>query len=160
MKLAVSLFYYRRIATWEPTYHPEFNDITLQEYMETDGYYDNWKAWMLTNAKLVGLNQGHLDLARLILEHKFVVGLSDHLDETFGHFEIYFGRKEGKAGCVDFHLHLAPLNKNKYPDLEQGGAVWKVIANKNSTTCRCIITRWNYVSFLFPVCVHAKMNLK
>ena len=160
MKLAVRLFYYRRIATWEPTCRPEFNDITLQEYVETDGYYDNWKTRMLTNAKLVGLNEGHLNLARWIHERKFVVGLSDRLDETFRHFEIYFGWKEGKAGCVDFHLHLALLNKNKYPDLEQGGAVWTVIANKNSTTWRFIITRWNYVSFLFPVCVHAKMNLK
>ena len=89
---------------------------------------------MLTNVKLVGLNKGHL--ARLILERKFVVGLSDHLDKTFHHFEIYFGRKEGKAGCVDFHLHLASLNKNKYPDLEQGGAVWKVIAYKNSVSSK------------------------
>ncbi|KAL3777157.1 hypothetical protein ACHAW5_000144 [Stephanodiscus triporus] len=131
VKLAVSLFYYRRIATWEPTYRPEFNDITLQEYVETDGYYDNWMVRMLTNAKLGGLNEGHLDLARSILERKFVVGLSDHMDEAFRHFEMYFGWKEEKAGCVDLHLHSAPLNKNKYPDLEQGGAVWTVIANKN-----------------------------
>lgn len=131
VKLAASLFYYRRIPTWEPNYRPEFSDITLQEYVETDGYYDNWMVRMLTNAKLGGLNEGHLDLARSILGRKFVVGLSDHMDETFRHLEMYFGWKEGKAGCVDFHLHSAPLNKNKYPDLEQGGAVWTVIANKN-----------------------------
>jgi hypothetical protein len=35
-------FYYRRIATWELTNRPEFNDITFQEYVEMDGYYDNW----------------------------------------------------------------------------------------------------------------------
>ena len=33
VKLAASLFYYRRIATWEPTYRPEYKDITLQEYV-------------------------------------------------------------------------------------------------------------------------------
>jgi hypothetical protein len=131
VKLAASLFYYRRIATWEPTYRPEFNDITLMEYVEMDGYYDNWMVRMLTNAKLGGLNDGHLELARSILERKFVVGMSEHMDETFRQFEMYYGWKEKKAGCVQFHLHSAPSNKNKYPDLEQGGEVWMVIANKN-----------------------------
>jgi hypothetical protein len=37
VKLAASLFYYRRIATWEPTYRPEYNDITLEEYVKMDG---------------------------------------------------------------------------------------------------------------------------
>ena len=131
VRLAVSLFYYRRIATWEPTYSPELNDITLQEHVERDGYYDNWMVRMLSNAKLGGLNDGHLDLARSILERKFVIGISDHMDESFRQFERYFGWKEMKAGCVTFHLHSAPSNKNKYPDLEQGGEVWNVIADKN-----------------------------
>ncbi|KAL3823498.1 hypothetical protein ACHAXA_010820 [Cyclostephanos tholiformis] len=131
VRLAVSLFYYRRIATWEPTYSPELNDITLREYVERDGYYDNWMVRMLANAKLGGLNDGHLDLARSILERKFVVGISDHMDESFRQFEMYFGWKEKKAGCVTFHLHSAPSNKNKYPDLEHGGEVWNVIADKN-----------------------------
>merc|ERR1719401_360911 len=42
VKLATSLFYYRRIATWEPSYRPDYKDITLQEFVETEGYYDNW----------------------------------------------------------------------------------------------------------------------
>ncbi len=131
VRLAVSLFYYRRIATWEPTYSPELNDITLREYVERDGYYDNWMVRMLSNAKLGGLNDGHLDLARSILERKFVIGISDHMDESFRQFEAYFGWKEMNAGCVTFHLHSAPSNKNKYPELEHGGEIWNVIADKN-----------------------------
>ena len=42
VKLATSLFYYRRIAHWEPSYRPEYQNITLQELVETEGYYDNW----------------------------------------------------------------------------------------------------------------------
>ena len=131
VKLAASLFYYRRIATWEPTYRPDFNDITLEQYVEEDAYYDNWMVRMITNAKMGGLNDGHLELAMSIIKEKFVVGISDHMDQTFRHIERYFGWKESTEGCVDFHLHKAPSNKNKYDMPEEGGAVWKLIAEKN-----------------------------
>mmetsp|Transcript_38361 Transcript_38361/g.81869 ORF Transcript_38361/g.81869 Transcript_38361/m.81869 type:complete len:657 (+) Transcript_38361:28-1998(+) len=131
VKLAASLFYYRRIATWEPTYRPEYKDLTLKEYAEKDGYYDNWMVRMLANAKLGGLNRDHLELAKSILRDKFVVGISDHMDETFRQLEMYYGWAEEKEGCVRFHLHMAPSNKNKYPVPERGGPVWTVIAEKN-----------------------------
>src|SRR5210317_81029 len=102
--LAASLFYYRRIATWEPTYRPDFNDVTLQEYIELPGYYDNWMVRMLTNAKLGGLNEGHLDIAKAVLKEKFIVGISDHMDETFRQFEAYFGWREQEVGCVKSFL--------------------------------------------------------
>jgi len=131
VKLAASLFYYRRIATWEPTYRPEYKDITLKDYVEKDGYYDNWMVRMLTNAKLGGLNEGHLEFAKTILKDKFIIGISDHMDETFRHLELYYGWAEEKEGCVEFHLHSAPSNKNKYPVTERGGPTWSVIADKN-----------------------------
>lgn len=131
VKLAASLFYYRRIATWEPTYRPDYKDMTLQQYVEMEGYYDNWMVRMLTNAKLGGLNEGHLELAKLILKKKFIIGISDHMDETFRHLEIYYGWAENKEGCVNFHLHSAPSNKNKYPSPERGNDAWNAIAEKN-----------------------------
>jgi len=131
VKLAASLFYYRRIATWEPTYRPEYKDITLEDYVEKEGYYDNWMVRMLTNAKLGGLNEGHLNLAKTILKEKFIVGISDQMDETFRHLELYFGWAERKEGCVNFHLHSAPSNKNKYPVPDRGGAAWNIITEKN-----------------------------
>jgi hypothetical protein len=88
VKLAASLFYYRRIATWEPTYRPEYNNITLHEYVETNGYYDNWMVRMLSNAKIGGLNDSHLELAKQILKEKFVIGISDHLEESMRMFQI------------------------------------------------------------------------
>ena len=128
--LAASLFYYRRIATWEPTYRPDFNDITLQQYIEMPGYYDNWMVRMLTNAKLGGLNEGHLEIAKAVIKEKFIVGISDHMAETFRQLEIYFGWKEQEAGCVKSFLS-ASFNKNKYELPERGGAVWNSIAEKN-----------------------------
>lgn len=131
VKLAASLFYYRRIATWEPTYRPDYKDMTLQEYVDMDGYYDNWMVRMLSNAKLGGLNEGHLELAKTILKNKFIVGISDHMDETFRQLEMYYGWSEEKEGCVKFHLHQAPSNKNKYPVPKMGGPVWAALADKN-----------------------------
>lgn len=131
VKLAASLFYYRRIATWEPTYRPEYNNITLQEYVETNGYYDNWMVRMLSNAKIGGLNDSHLELAKRILKEKFVIGISDHMDETFRMLQVYYGWVETRGGCVNFHLHSAPSNKNKYPVPDNGGPVWAMIAEKN-----------------------------
>ncbi|KAL7531613.1 hypothetical protein ACHAXR_004134, partial [Thalassiosira sp. AJA248-18] len=131
VKLAASLFYYRRIATWEPTYRPDYKDMTLLDYVATDGYYDNWMVRMLTNAKLGGLNEGHLELAKKIIKEKFIIGISDHMDETFRHLEKYYGWAESKEGCVNFHLHSAPSNKNKYPSPDRGGEAWKIITEKN-----------------------------
>jgi hypothetical protein len=70
----------------------------MWEYVEWDGYYDNWMVRMLVNVKLGGLNEGHLELLRSILERKFVVGMSEHMDETFRQLEVYFGWREKKAG--------------------------------------------------------------
>mmetsp|Transcript_26538 Transcript_26538/g.48099 ORF Transcript_26538/g.48099 Transcript_26538/m.48099 type:complete len:427 (+) Transcript_26538:3-1283(+) len=131
VRLAASLFYYRRIATWEPTYRPEYMDMTLWEYVDKEGYYDNWMVRMLTNAKLGGINESHLELAKTILREKFIVGMSDQMDETFRQLEMYYGWSEEKVGCVKFHLHSAPSNKNKYPEVDQGGQVWNAIATKN-----------------------------
>jgi len=128
--LATSLFYYRRIATWEPTYRPDFKDLTLHDYVEMPGYYDNWMVRMLTNAKLGGLNEGHLEIAKAVIKEKFIVGISDHMDETFRQLESYFGWKEQEAGCVKSFLS-ASFNKNKYELPERGGPVWNAIADKN-----------------------------
>jgi len=130
-RLAASLFYYRRIATWEPTYRPEYMDMTLGEYVDKEGYYDNWMVRMLSNAKLGGVNESHLELAKKILREKFIVGMSDQMDETFRQLEMYYGWSEEKAGCIEFHLHSAPSNKNKYPEVDQGGQVWNAITTKN-----------------------------
>ena len=86
---------------------------------------------MLTNAKFGGLNDGHLELAKTLLKEKFIVGISDHMDETFRQLEMYYGWAEKKEGCVNFHLHSAPSNKNKYPVPDHDGPEWNTIATKN-----------------------------
>mmetsp|Transcript_29555 Transcript_29555/g.59384 ORF Transcript_29555/g.59384 Transcript_29555/m.59384 type:complete len:447 (+) Transcript_29555:3-1343(+) len=130
VKLAISLFYYRQIATWEPTYRPEYKDISLQDYIELNGYYDNWMVRILTNAKTGGLNDGHLDLTKSIIKNKFLVGISDHMPDTFRVLEKRFGWKEMKEGCVKEKLNR-PSNSNKYPEVARGSKVWNVIAEKN-----------------------------
>ena len=105
--------------------------MTLQQYVEVDGYYDNWMVRMITRAKLGGLNDSHLELAKRIIKDKFIIGISDHMDETFRILEMYYGWKEKKDGCVNFHLHSAPSNKNKYNVPADGGRVWNLIAEKN-----------------------------
>ena len=85
---------------------------------------------MLSNAKLGGLNKDHLELAKSVLEQKFYIGMAEHMDETFRQLEHYYGWKEIKEGCVAEHLHRTS-NKNKYPELQRGGTVWEVIAEKN-----------------------------
>jgi hypothetical protein len=92
--------------------------------------YDNWMVRMLANAKIGGLNKNHLELAKLVLKEKFIIGMSEHMDETFRYLKHYFGWKETKEGCVFEHLHTAS-NKNKYPELKRGGSVWDIVAEKN-----------------------------
>ena len=69
------------------------NDPNLQirAFIESTDYQDNFLTRSLTNVPNDILTTYDLGLAKDILQKKFVVGLSERMEESFERFEKYFG---------------------------------------------------------------------
>lgn len=72
----------------------------------------------LSNQTEGPLSEHHLSLAKDILRTKFVVGLLSKLDESFQHFEKYFGwqivNRPHRKKCVE-ELVVVGANRNPLP---------------------------------------------
>lgn len=136
IELAASLFYYRCIATWEPSYRADWKDRypTFGDYVSTKFYMGNWMVRQLTGTMAdVELTQDHLEHAKLVLRTKVFVGIASEMDETVRQLEAYFGWREGNKSnrmCVDKFLHGKPSNTNAHPSVVKDGDEWNVAAEK------------------------------
>jgi len=116
---AISMFYYLQYAKWEKYYHPELSNMTLEEYGNSNLVENNFMVRLLTNVLRKELFQHDLVRAKLILKRKFVIGLLDNFEESFGRFEKYFGWKYrenplGQEECRAKYLsHGDNTNKEK-----------------------------------------------
>lgn len=106
-------------AKWEKYYHPELSNMTLEEYGNSNLVENNFMVRLLTNVLRKELFQHDLVRAKLILKRKFVIGLLDNFEESFGRFEKYFGWKYrenplGQEECRAKYLsHGDNTNKEK-----------------------------------------------
>lgn len=64
----ISLYYYKRLATWEHNYDPAIKDQTLEDFIQT--YGENWMVRTLTGCMSGPLQLVHLNLAKEILRRK------------------------------------------------------------------------------------------
>lgn len=57
--------------------------VGLFDYVSSPDYYDNWMTRMLANVpKDVVVTEEHFKQARMILENKFLIGMTNHIGET------------------------------------------------------------------------------
>jgi hypothetical protein len=129
--LAESLFYYRRKASWEPSYRRDWNKITFAQYVASDEYIGNWMVHQLTGTMpWVELTEAHLEQAKSVLQAKVFVGISSQMDETVRQLKQYFHWMETQPFCVFNYLHSTPTNSNSHPKLERGGEQWMLVAER------------------------------
>jgi len=69
--------------------HDMNDDSTLQEYLQEE-FTDNWLTRTLTNEYVKYLGIEDVELAKLVLREKCIVGLSERLEESFDRFAKYF----------------------------------------------------------------------
>lgn len=106
----------------------------LIKYVNGTDYYDNWMTRMLANVPPnVEVTQEHFRDARMILENKFLIGMTADMTETVKkRLGLYFGWKElpDKQGC---ELELIKKGSLELPNsaLEEGDRWWKFIAKHN-----------------------------
>ncbi|KAL7526636.1 hypothetical protein ACHAXR_003387, partial [Thalassiosira sp. AJA248-18] len=131
--LALSLFHYRRKATWERSYREDWNTLSFKDYVESNNYMDNWMVRQLTGTMpWVELNESYLERAKLLMKRKIFVGIMTEMDETLRQLKARFGWQEKEPFCSFNYLHSKPTNQNDHPELPggRGGETWNVIARK------------------------------
>ncbi len=91
------MFYYLQKATWEPTYNPAYQSMSLADYARQTGGENNYMV-----RKLVGKNyfsaieESDLEIAKKIVKEKMIVGIMDEFEESIHRFNAIMGVDENK----------------------------------------------------------------
>jgi len=150
VELAISLFFYRRKATWERSYRPAWTKLTFHEFVTSEHYMDNWMVRQLTGTMpWEELNESHLEHAKLIMKEKIFVGLLIEMDETIRQLKSHFGWVETKQDCANNYLHSKPTNQNDHPDIAQGGPTWNVVMEKD---------KWDMMLYYYGIDLFAEQR--
>jgi hypothetical protein len=131
--LALSLFHYRKRATWERSYRKEWNLITFHEYVESSDYIDNWMVRQLTGTMpWEELTEANFERAMKVMTRKIFIGVLEELNETMRQLRAHFGWTEKIPGCAHNYINSKPTNANDHPQLQggRGGKTWRVVIEK------------------------------
>lgn len=147
----ISLFYYLQTATWEPTYNPALQQMTLEEYANSTLIESNWMVRTLSGKRTGQLTEEDITLAMQIVKEKCVVGLLDHFEESLERFDEYFGFRpndDESIECRNDLLARGGSNSNgshKREQLDPESPALRTIQKKN----RADTLLYAYVQKLF-----------
>jgi len=108
--------------------------VGLLEFVTREDYYDNFLTRMLANVPAhVEVTEEHFKEARMILENKFLIGMTNDVAETVQkRLKLYFGWEElpSQQGCEMYYIKngvmaLPPVT------IEEGGHYWRAIQKIN-----------------------------
>mmetsp|Transcript_8504 Transcript_8504/g.11705 ORF Transcript_8504/g.11705 Transcript_8504/m.11705 type:complete len:376 (-) Transcript_8504:33-1160(-) len=132
---AVSLYYYRQIATWEKgdgVYRPELANIPIEEFFERkkNKSDNNMIAMLLNKDRREPVTDDDLEFAKEILRTKVLVGLTSQMEESVERFDTYFGwnKNEKRPMCQKSYIEHK-TNSNKYERVGEGSLVWEYLSN-------------------------------
>ena len=133
----VSKFYYLQTATWEKTYKPQWKNMSILEWAKRN------KENNVLVKNLAGLGfhdtatEVELRVAMRTIEKRFVVGLTDRMQESIRRFNIVMNvdlTKPRNQKCMQRFFGHGNLktNSNSHPKLEPGSPAWDVLAQENA----------------------------
>eukprot|EP00984_Skeletonema_dohrnii_P000056 scaffold15_cov85-Skeletonema_dohrnii-CCMP3373.AAC.2 len=149
---AVSMFYYIRVADWEPSYKPELKDWTLEQYAQSDIVENNWMTRQLSNTLGGELTEENLSKAMEVIRRKFLVGLMSQIEPTMARAEKFFRwtfhvNPPNQEACRE-RLMTGGANSNKANKKEgpkEGDEAWTLLAHQNNFDLRL----YSYIEQLF-----------
>lgn len=96
---------------------------------------------ILTNEMTGILNDGHLDLAKQILESKCLIGIMEEFAASVKRFDRYFGWDQtdfqggpvqmSDRGVCEARVMSKPDNAHAHPNFDAGSEVWEKLMEKN-----------------------------
>jgi len=149
---AVSMFYYIRVADWEPSYSPDLKDWTLEQYAQSDRVENNWMTRLLSNQLGGELTEENLSKAMEVVRRKFLVGLMSQIEPTMARAEKFFRwtfhvNPPNQEACRE-RLMSGGANSNKANKKEgpkEGDEAWNLLAHQNNFDLRL----YSYIEQLF-----------
>lgn len=138
----VSKFYYLQTATWERTYHPAWKNVTVLQFAKNKNRDNNFMVKKLAGKKMnAAVGEEDLLLAMATLSQRFVVGLTNRMEESMRRFNVVLGIDEQETGnirCMDefFGHGEQRKNANPHPQVKKGSPAWKAFAAKNALDIR------------------------
>jgi len=135
----VSKFYYLRVADWEQTYHPEWNEVRILEFATKMNNESNHMVKQLVGKAWV--TEKDLQIAMRTVKQRFVIGLMNNMEESIHRFNIVMGIDESdeeNKKCMDqfFGHGVVKKNSNPHPKVEEGCPAWEALAEKNTLDIR------------------------
>ncbi|KAL3783294.1 hypothetical protein HJC23_007963 [Cyclotella cryptica] len=147
----VSKFYYMQSAKWERSYDPKLKDLSLLEWATHYNTDNNFFLTKLSGKKPSELRGQDLREAMKTLRRRFVVGLTDEMEESVRRFNRVMGvdeKSENKEKCMRLYFGKdvqKKMNAHSHPTISEGSPEWNALYAKNELDVRL----YNYVVELF-----------
>ncbi len=128
----ISLYYYKRMATWEPNYSTKVAEQTLEDFVKSSG--ENWMVRTLTGSMTGPLQVDHLNAAKEIFRTKFLIGILEDKTESLRRFEEYFGWKfpsPVSQTCKNNMFYFEWHSRNPHPPLDPKDPIVEKIKRMN-----------------------------
>lgn len=129
---AVSLFYYLQDATWEKTYHPDWKNMTLEDYLKSPYMEQDWMTRSLVGKYTGNLDDDDLATAKELVSTRMWVGLITEMEESINRFGAVYGwnQLEKWDECVGNKAHHGS-NMHKHPKVNPKSDTWKLLQETN-----------------------------
>lgn len=137
----VSKFYYLQTASWERTYRPDWQHWSVTHFARVNKD-NNYMVKKLAGKKMnERVTEEHLRRAMETLSRRFVVGLTDRMEESMRRFDVLLGvddsaARRGKCRQDFFGRDEKRRNANPHPQVEEGSSAWNVFAKRNDLDLR------------------------
>lgn len=128
---AVSLFYYLQHATWEKTYRPEFQNLSLRDFARSRADDNYMTRTFRGKTADMPLTRDDLELAKHFLEHYVLVGLTDQIDESIERFAQAFGWDQQSRWKNCWRRASHGNNRFDHPHVQPGDDDWNLLAARN-----------------------------
>jgi len=127
---AVSLFYYLQDAYWEKRYyHPEWANMTIMAFAQSDFAERNWMVGFLVGKSYVTADD--VEEAKAVLS-KMIIGFDIKMKDSLQRFGMSFGWNEHHDWdyCIN-RLVSHGSNQHKHPHVEHDSPEWKTLLEIN-----------------------------
>lgn len=133
---SASMFYYLQRAEWSAGHDAVLKNMTLDDYAQSSLVESNFMVRHLIAKHRDALTPADVELAKKILQRKFLVGLSAQMSDSFDRFRQYFGweavdhYRKGilvrAQGCKNQYLAESHVKQNKiaHPPVLAGSEAW------------------------------------
>ncbi|KAL7550164.1 hypothetical protein ACHAWF_013410 [Thalassiosira exigua] len=134
----VSKFFYSQVATWERSYHPQWQDMNLLEWAENVNQEKDIAVRTLANLKEgAEVTEADLRMAVWTARQLLVIGLMDRMEESIRRFNVFMGidgSDEIDRRCTDEYFGHGQRkdNSNAHPAVGPDDPAYQILARDNA----------------------------